>query len=150
MDILAKVDSDLKEALKQKDEIRLSVLRLIKASTKNKEIQKQSPLNEEDIISVLSSMIKQRKESIEHYQKASRSDLVQREEKEIEIIKSYLPQELSTQELDNIISEAIKESNAVSVNDIGKVMRLIMPKVKGRADGKYINERVKAFLQDLG
>lgn len=147
MDILAKIDKDLKEALRQKNEIKLSVLRLIKASAKNKSIEKQSPLNEDEMNSLLSSMIKQRKESIEHYARASRQDLVQREQQEIDIIKSYLPQELSLQEIDIIINEAIQECNASGVNDIGKVMKLIVPKTRGRADGKYLNERVKSLLQ---
>ncbi|MFQ3573613.1 MAG: GatB/YqeY domain-containing protein [Thermodesulfovibrionales bacterium] len=147
MDILAKFDADLKEALKQKDEIRLSVLRLIKASAKNKSIEKQSPLSEEDVKSLLSSMIKQRKESIEHYAQASRQDLVDREQLEIDIIKSYLPQELSPEEIDIIIKDAIREANASNPNDMGKVMKLVMPKTRGRADGKYVNERVKFFLQ---
>lgn len=146
MSILAKIDSDLKEALKNKQEIRLSTLRLIKASIKNKSIEKQSPLTEEDIQALLSTQIKQRRESIDQYKKANRQDLADKEQQELDIIKSYLPEELTTQEIDLIIKEAIKESKALSPSDMGKVMKIIMPKVRGKADGKYVNERVKELL----
>ncbi|MCX8069627.1 MAG: GatB/YqeY domain-containing protein [Thermodesulfovibrionales bacterium] len=146
MSILAKIDADLKEALKNKQEIRLSTLRLIKASIKNKSIDKQSPLNDEDIVSLLSSQIKQRKESIEQYTKAGRNDLADKEQQEIDIIKTYLPEELTPQEIDTIIQSAIKEVNASSPSDMGKVMKVVMPKTRGKADGKYVNERVKALL----
>ncbi len=144
--LLAKIDSDLREALKNRDEIRVSVLRLIKASAKNRSIDKQSPLSDEDVHSVLSTQIKQRKESLEHYLKAGREDLATREKREIEIISSYLPKQLTPDEIDNIIKDAIHQSQATSVTDIGKVMKIVMPIIKGKADGKYVNERVKAFL----
>jgi uncharacterized protein YqeY len=144
--LLAKIDADLKEALKNRDDIRVSVLRLIKASAKNRSIDKQSPLSDEDVQSVLSTQIKQRKESLEHYLKAGREDLVKREEREIEIISSYLPEQLTPDEIDSILKDAIKEVGANSAADMGKVMKVIMPKIRGKADGRYVNERVKAFL----
>ncbi|HIJ60799.1 MAG TPA: GatB/YqeY domain-containing protein [Nitrospirae bacterium] len=146
MSILAKIDSDLKEALKNKQELRLSTLRLIKASIKNKSIEKQSPLSDEEIQALLSGQIKQRKDSIEQYNKAARQDLANKEQQEIDIIKNYLPEELTPQEIDKIIESAIRESKATNSSDIGKVMKIIMPKVRGKADGKYVNERVKALL----
>ena len=146
MSILAKIDSDLKEALKNKQELRLSTLRLIKASIKNKSIEKQSPLSDEEIQALLSGQIKQRKDSIEQYNKAGRQDLANKEQQEIDIIKNYLPEELTPQEIDKIIESAIRESKATNSSDIGKVMKIIMPKVRGKADGKYVNERVKALL----
>jgi len=144
--LLAKIDADLKEALKNRDDIRVSVLRLIKASAKNRSIDKQSPLSDEDVQSVLSTQIKQRKESLEHYLKAGREDLVKREEREIELISSYLPEQLTPDEIDSILKDAIKEVGANSAADMGKVMKVIMPKIRGKADGRYVNERVKAFL----
>ncbi len=144
--LLAKIDADLKEALKNRDDIRVSVLRLIKASAKNRSIDKQSSLSDEDVQSVLSTQIKQRKESLEHYLKAGREDLVKREEREIEIISSYLPEQLTPDEIDSILKDAIKEVGANSAADMGKVMKVIMPKIRGKADGRYVNERVKAFL----
>lgn len=146
MSILAKLDSDLKEALKNREEIKVSVLRLIKASIKNKSIEKQTPLTDEEIHSLLSSQIKQRRESIDHYLKANRKDLAEREQAEIEVIQSYLPQQLSEEEIDAIINDAIKQTNASSIADIGKVMKLVMPMIRGKADGKYVNDRVKAIL----
>ncbi|MBI3593278.1 MAG: GatB/YqeY domain-containing protein [Nitrospirae bacterium] len=144
--ILQRLDTELKEALKSRDELRVSVLRMFKASLKNKEIEKMGALTDEEIISVLSSMAKQTRESIEQFTSAGRADLAEKEKKELEIIRSYLPKQLSQQELDNIILSAIKECNASSANDMGKVMKLVMPKTKGVADGKTVNQRVKELL----
>jgi uncharacterized protein YqeY len=141
-----RLTEELKEALKSKDELRVSVIRMIKASLKNKEIEKFGKLTDDDILSVLSSMCKQRKESIEQFKLAGRTDLAEKEEKELKIIRSYMPAQLTPQELDNIIISTINEAGASSPNDIGKVMKLLMPRVKGIADGKIVNERVKELL----
>ncbi|HMK61134.1 MAG TPA: GatB/YqeY domain-containing protein [Dissulfurispiraceae bacterium] len=143
LDIL---NTALKEALKSRDELRVSVIRMIKASLKNKEIEKMSSLSDEEILSVLSTLAKQRRESIEQYSAAGRTDLSDKETKELEIILSYLPKQLPADELDDIIRTAISESGASSPNDIGKVMKVLMPKVKGTADGKVVNQRVREFL----
>lgn len=144
--ILPALDAELKEAMKSRDELRLSVIRMIKASLKNKEIEKMGALAGEDVISVLSTMSKQRRESIEQFASAGRTDLAEKEKKELEIIQSYLPEQLSQQELDDIIVSAIRECNASSPNDMGKVMKIVMPKIKGTADGKAVNQRVKELL----
>lgn len=144
--VLQKLDIELKEALKARDEIKLSTLRMIKASLKNREIEKMSSLSGDDIITVLSTLSKQRRESIEQYTAASRPDLAEKEEKELRIIQTFLPKQLSTEELDEIILEAIKESGAASASDIGKVMKIVSPKTKGQADGKTVNNRVKEIL----
>lgn len=146
MPIIDRLDSDLKEALKSRDELRLSVIRMIKASLKNKSIEKMGALTDDDVISVLSSMVKQRRESIEQFTLAGRKDLAEKEEKELKIIQSYLPAQLSPEEIDNIIMSAINESGAKSLSDIGKVMKLVIPKIKGAADGKLVNQRVKELL----
>ncbi len=146
MSILERIEKDLKEALRNREEVRLSVLRLIKASIKNRSIEKQSALNDEEIMAVLSTQIKQRKESIEHYLRAQRDQLAGREQEEIEIIKSYMPQELTKEEIDRIINSAIIETKAANTSDIGKVMKIVIPQTRGKADGKYVNERVKALL----
>lgn len=105
-----------------------------------------SKLSEDEILSVLSTLAKQRRESIEQYSAAGRTDLADKETRELEIILSYLPKQLPADELDDIIRSAISESGASSLNDLGKVMKVLMPKVKGVADGKVVNQRVKELL----
>jgi len=140
------LDKDLREALKSKDELKTSVIRMIKASLKNKSIEKMGVLTDDDILSVLSSLAKQRRESIEQFSLAGRTDLAQREKKELEIVQTYLPKQLSLESLDEIILSAIKECSAVSPNDMGKVMKIIAPKIKGAADGKLVSQKVKELL----
>ncbi len=142
-----RVDAELKEALKSRNELKLSVLRMLKASLKNKEIEKMGPLSNEEVVSVLSSMAKQRRDSIEQFAAAGRSDLAEKETKELEIVLSYLPSQLSSEELDKIIYSAIRESNASSPGDMGKVMKIVAPLTKGTADGKVVNQRVKELLK---
>jgi hypothetical protein len=144
--ISERLDGELKEALKSRDELRLSVIRLIKASLKNKEIEKGARLTEGDVLSVLSTLSKQRRESIDHFTSAGRLDLAEREKKELEVVHSYLPRQLSPQELDAVILSVIQECNAFSPTDMGKVMKLVMPKVKGVANGEVVNQRVKELL----
>lgn len=146
MSLTEELDKALKEALKSKDELRVSVIRMIKASLKNKSIEKMAPLSEDDEIAVLSSLSKQRRESIEQFTSAGRVDLAEREKKELEIIQSYLPKQLSPDEIDEIILSAIKECQASSQSDIGKVMKIVAPKIKGVADGRLVSERVRELL----
>ncbi len=147
MSLLKRFDDDLKAALKASEAERVSILRLAKSAVKNKQIDKGRELSEEEIISVLSTMIKQGRESIEQFTKAGRMDLTQKEERDIAVLQSYMPRQLSTEEIDIIISEAIKEAAAGGPQEMGKVMRIIMPRVKGVADGKYVNQRVKELLE---
>lgn len=146
MSIVEQLDKEFKEALKSRNELKVSVIRMIKASLKNKSIEKMAPLTEDDEVAVLSSLAKQRRESIEQFTLAGRTDLVEKEKKELEIIQSYLPKQLTAEEIDNIILSAIKESNASSQSDMGKVMKIVAPKIKGVADGKVVSERVKELL----
>jgi uncharacterized protein YqeY len=147
MSILKKLDDDLKSALKSSESLKVSVLRMAKAALKYKQIEKREELSEEDIFSVLSSLVKQRKESIEQFSKGGREDLAEKERKELSIIQSYLPRQLAPEEVDEIIVAAIKEASAQGIKDIGKVMRLVMPRIKGLADGKIVNQRVKELLE---
>jgi hypothetical protein len=141
-----RIDTDLKEALKARDELKLSVVRMIKASLKNKSIEKMAPLTDDEVISVLSTMSKQRRESIEQFANAGRSDLVEKEKKELEIIQSYMPAQLSAEDIDEIIRAAIAETGASQPGDMGKVMKIVAPKTKGLADGKAVNRRVGELL----
>jgi uncharacterized protein len=147
MPLLQKLDDDLKSSLKASDKLRLSVVRMAKAAIKNRQIDKGSELSDDDIIAVLLTLAKQRRESIEMFAKGGREDLAEQERQELGILQAYLPQQLTPEELDSIILEAIRESAAQGTQDMGKVMRLIMPKVKGVADGKIVNQRVKELLE---
>ncbi len=149
MSLLQKIDDDLKTAMKASDAVKVSVLRMAKAALKNKEIDKRGTLSEDDIRSVLSSLSKQRKESIEQFAKGGREDLADKERRELLVLQNYLPKELTQEELDSIITEAIRESSAESLKDIGNVMRLVMPRVRGAADGQIVNQRVRALLEKM-
>jgi uncharacterized protein YqeY len=147
MSLLQKLDDDLKSAMKASDKLKVSTIRMVKASLKNKQIEKREDLSEDDIISILSTLSKQRRESIEQFSNAGRDDLADNEKQELEILQGYMPKQLDPEELDKIISESIKETAAQDVKDMGKVMRIVMPKVKGTADGKTVNQRVRYLLE---
>jgi len=147
MSLLQKLDDDLKSALKASDSLSVSVIRMTKAALKNRQIDKRGDLSEEEIIAVLSTLAKQRKESIEQFSKGGREDLAEKERQELSILQSYMPEQLTREELDGIIIEAIKETSAGGVKDTGKVMRLVMSRVKGAADGKIVNQLVKDLLE---
>lgn len=146
MGVKEKIMADMKEAMKAKDMMKVSTLRLLLSEIKNKEIDKRGELTDEEIYAVIQKAVKQRKESIEQYKNAGRADLVEKEEAELKILESYLPEQLSEEELEKIIDEAIKEAGAASIKDLGKVMKIVMPKVKGRADGKIVNQKVREKL----
>lgn len=160
MDILKKLNEDLITSMKSKDELKTTTLRMIKSAAKNAEIAKRGKgdLTEEDIMGVLSTMVKQRKESAEQYEKANRKDLADKENTEISIIQEYLPKQLTTEELDAIIKSTIQETGVAGMSDtrlatekeIGKLMKELMPKVKGKADGKLVNQRIKEILEKAG
>ncbi len=146
MNISERLSEDLKKALKAGEKDALSVIRMIKAAIKNKEIEKGTPLGDEDINGVLMSLARQRKESIEQFSKAGRQDLVEKETKELSIVQSYLPRQLTEEELREIIQDAIKETGAVGPKDMGKIMKSVMAKTKGQVDGKVVSELVKNLL----
>jgi uncharacterized protein YqeY len=144
-----KIDHDAKEALKNKDPLKLGVLRMLKSEIRYKEIDKDSELSNDEVISVLSSSIKRRKDSIVQFGKGGRDDLVSQEKAELEVISGYMPEQLTEEKLSQIIRQAIEEANATGPSDLGKVMKLIMPQVKGKADGKMVNQMVSSRLQSI-
>jgi len=148
MSLQQRLDEDLKVSIKKSDRLKTSVLRMVKAAIKNKQIDKQSELTDDEIISVISTLSKQRRESIELFSKGGREDLAEKEKQELSILQSYLPNQLTPEELDLLITEAIKESSAEGIKDMGKVMRFLMPRVKGAADGKVVNQRVRELLEN--
>ncbi|MBU0575172.1 MAG: GatB/YqeY domain-containing protein [Proteobacteria bacterium] len=140
------VDREMILATKSKDKIRLSALRMLKNGLHNREIDLKRELDEVEFLQLLSSMVKQRKDSIEQFEKGGRMDLVEKEQAELKIIEEFLPAQLSEADLDAAITEAIRETGATSARDMGKVMKVLMPKLTGRADGKAVGEKVKARL----
>lgn len=141
-----KVNQKLKEAMKAKDRDSISGLRMILAAIKNKEIEKRTEIDEGEFIGVLSTLAKQRGESIDMYKQGGRDDLVQREEAELALIKSFLPKPLTEAELTDLIDKTIAETQASGPRDMGLVMKVLTPKVRGRADGKLVSDKVKARL----
>ncbi len=153
MSTVAKINDDLVTSIKSRtNELRVSTLRLMKAAIKNAEIAKRGrgSLNEEDIISVLYAMVKQRKDSAEQYEKAKRNDLADKENREIKIIQEYLPRQLSPQEVDTLIYSAIEKTGSSGIKEMGRLMKELMPLIKGKADGKEVNQRVKEILEKMG
>jgi hypothetical protein len=149
MSLLQKLDEDLKTALKKSDKLKLSVLRMAKAAVKNQQIDKGRELQDEEILAIFSTLAKQRRESIEQFSKGGRDDLVQQESQELLILQSYMPVQLSVEELNAMILQAIKESSAETEGDMGKVMKILAPRIKGVADGKWVNNRVRELLHGL-
>jgi uncharacterized protein YqeY len=144
-----RIDQDAKEALKSKDSVRLNVLRMLKSEIRYKEIDKKSELSDDEVISVLSSSIKKRKDSIQQFEKAGRDDLASREKTELEVAGRYMPEPLTSEELSQIICRAIEETSAAGPSDLGKVMKQVMPDVRGKADGKKVNQLVSSLLQAI-
>ncbi|HSQ89044.1 GatB/YqeY domain-containing protein [Romboutsia sp.] len=147
MSLKQKLQEDLKSSMKNKDAVRKSVVTLIRASIKQYEVDNRVELEDDGIIDIISKQLKQRKDGLVEFTKAGREDLVSEAEAEIEVLKEYLPQQLSEEELNKIVKSTISELGATSMKDMGKIMSAIKPKVKGRADGKLINELVKNNLQ---
>ena len=147
MSLKQKLQEDLKSSMKNKDTIKKSVITLIRSSIKQYEVDNRVELGDDEIVDLIAKQLKQTRDSREEFVKAGRDDLVSKAEAEIEVLKEYLPQQLSEEELNKIVISTISEVGATSMKDMKKIMTSIMPKVKGRADGKLINELVKKNLQ---
>ncbi|WP_053957569.1 GatB/YqeY domain-containing protein [Inediibacterium massiliense] len=139
--------ADLKEAMKEKDKMKKSVVTMLRSAIKQYEIDHKVELDDESILDIISKQVKQKKDAIDEFAKGDRQDLVDEAKAEIDILMGYLPEQLTKEELSQIVSQVIDEVGANSMKDMGKIMSAIMPKVKGRADGKTINQIVKQFLQ---
>ena len=146
MTLSQRIAKDLQTALRQSDKLTLSVLRMAKSALTNREKEEGEELSEDDAIAVLATLAKQRRESIDQFSQGGREDLAEKERQELDILLSYLPKQLNRQELDTLINEAIHETSAVGLKDLGKVMKILMPRIKGVADGKIVNQRVKDLL----
>ena len=141
-----KIEDDLKQAMKNKDAVKVSTLRFLKAAMLNTKIEKRQELTEEDIIVAIKRQIKERNDSTEEFKKGNRQDLVDKETAELNILKSYLPEELNQEQLLDIVKEAIAEAGATSVKDMGRVMKIAMVKAKGSSDGKTLSAIVNKEL----
>jgi uncharacterized protein len=148
MDIYEKIDSQLKDAMRNKDSIKLSTIRMFMAAIKNAEIAKKvKKLEESEVVQVAQKMIKEHKESIEQFEKGLRADLADKEKLEMAILQKYVPEQMSAGELLVVVKATIQEMAVTSKADTGKVMKAVMEKVKGRADGKTVNEIVMSLLK---
>ena len=146
MSLIEKLNQDLKEAMRAKDETRKRVLRLALTAVKLAEVEKQEELDDDAVIVVLQKEAKSRQETIDDAEKAERPDLIEVANAEMEILEEYLPEAMSPEELEALIKEVIAEVGASSMADMGKVMGAIMPKVQGRADGGQVNQVVRQLL----
>jgi uncharacterized protein YqeY len=146
MSLEERLVEEMNQALKSNDKLRLSTIRMIRSALKNKEIELRKKLEDEEVVKVIQVMVRKGEESVEQFQAGGRMDLVEKEKKELEILKSFLPQPLSREEILEIIEQSIQETQASSQKDIGKVMKSVIPKIGGKADGKLINQLVKERL----
>jgi len=147
MTLEEKILNDYREAMKQKDTLKSSILSFLRSSLMNLAIEKsKDKLGDDDVIAVIKTHIKRTRDSIEQFKTGGREDLVKKETGELEILQSYLPAQLSTEEIQKIVDEIISEVGATSIKEMGKVMKEVMAKVAGKADGKQVSELVKAKL----
>jgi uncharacterized protein YqeY len=152
MTMKQRLEDDLKKAMKAREPLLLSCLRMLKSKIQEKEVALRAKegvdyqLNDEEVIEVASSYAKQRRDSIESYRQGGREELAVKEEAELAIIEGYLPQQLSREEIAEIVRAAVTESGAGSIKDMGAVMKVVMPQVKGQADGKLVNQVVREML----
>jgi uncharacterized protein len=137
---------EMKSAMKAKEGLKLSVIRMVRSAVKNKEIELKQELGDQEITEIITTLVKQRRESIKLFQEAGRNELVLKEETELGILLDFLPRQLDRHEIEEIVAKAITDCGAQGARDMGKIMKIIMPHVSGRADGKVVNEIVKQKL----
>ncbi|MDF2676756.1 MAG: GatB/YqeY protein [Bacillota bacterium] len=147
MPLKEKLMDDMKEAMKAKDKVKKNVVTLVRSAIKQKEVDDRVELEDADVLDIIAKQIKQKKDSIDDFEKGNRQDLIDLTNEEIKILLDYLPPQLSDEELEAIVKDAVALSGAQSKKDMGKLMALIMPKVKGKADGKTVNQIVAKYLQ---
>jgi len=146
MSLKARIEDDMKLALKAREEIRLSTIRMLRSAIKNKEIEIGHELSDDEVVRVVQSMGKQRHDSIEAFEKGARLDLAAREREELQILESYLPPPVSAEDIERIVREVVSETGAKSVKEMGLVMKEVLKRLGGAADGKRVNEVVRRVL----
>ena len=147
MPLKEKLMADMKEAMKSKNKVNKDVITMVRAAIKQREVDDRKELNDADVIDIIAKQIKQKKDSIPDFEKGNRQDLIDLTNQEIKILLEYLPPQLSDEELESIVKEAIEQTCAQTKKDMGKLMALIMPKVKGKADGKHVNDIVAKYIK---
>lgn len=146
MSVMERLDQDMKQAMKDRAVLKLSVIRMVKAALKNEEINKGRLLSDDEVLTILTRELKQRRESLHEFEKAGRVELASKSREEIDVLSAYLPAQLSEDEIRDIVREGIAATSATSKKEMGKVMGAIMPKVKGRADGNLVQKIVSEEL----
>ncbi|KAA9026355.1 GatB/YqeY domain-containing protein [Niallia endozanthoxylica] len=146
MSLLERLNSDIKQAMKNKEKDKLTTIRMIKSSIQNEAIKLGHELSEDEEVTVLSREVKQRKDSLHEFEKAGREDLAEKIRTELQYVELYMPEQLSEEEVTEIVKQAISETGASSKAEMGKVMSAVMPKVKGKADGSLVNKLVQQHL----
>lgn len=143
-----RIQNDMKDAMRKKETLRLSTIRMLIAAYKQREIDEQKPMEDADILKVINKMVKQRQDSYEQFTKAGRAELAEKEQTEIKILEDYLPEQLSDEEIKAAIQKAISDTGASDMKDMGKVMGVLKPVLEGRADMKNVSARIKALLNN--
>lgn len=146
MALRERLSEEMKEAMKARDDLRLSAIRLIRSAVKNRDIELKRELGDQEIVEVIASLVKQRRESIRLFSEAGRQDLVEKEEKELAVLLAFLPQQLSREEVAELVERVIAECGAQGSKDMGRVMKALTPHVAGRADGKTVSDLVREKL----
>lgn len=147
MRLVERLTDDMKQAMKNKDKLKLSVIRMVKSAIKNEEINQGKELSDDEVLTVLTRELKQRRDSLQEFEKAGRDDLAASSRDEMAVLMEYMPEQLGEDDIRKLVAEAIEQSGASSKKDMGKVMGVLMPKVKGRADGALVNKIVQELLQ---
>ena len=147
MPLKEKLMEDLKDSMKSKNKVKKDTVTLVRAAIKQREVDERIELSDVEIVDIIAKQVKQKKDSISDFEKGNRQDLIDLTNEEIKILLEYLPPQLSDEELDSIVKEAIEATGAQTKKDLGKLMALIMPKVKGKADGKHVNEIVAKYIK---
>ena len=150
MTILERLDRDMVEAAKARDKERLGAIRYVRSELKNRAIELKRELKDDDAVDVLSRIAKRHRESIAQFREGGRGDLADKEERQLAVTEGYLPERLSDSELADIVAGAIQEAGADGMSDLGTVMKAVMPRVKGRADGSAVKDLVRSRLEKLG
>ena len=146
MALKERLNQEMKQAMKARDSLRLTTIRMILTAVKNREIEQKKELDDREVTAVLSTMLKQRREAADAYRKGGRDELAKKEEREIEILQDFLPTQLSSEEIGKVIDSAIKETGAGSMKEMGAVMKIVSSRTAGRADGKVVSEMVRKRL----
>ena len=146
MSLKDQLNESMKTAMKARDDLRLSAVRMVRSMVKNREIDQKKELNDQDVIEVISTLVKQRRESIRMYREGNRPDLVEKEEAELEVLLGFLPAQLSSTEIEALVDRIISETGAQGAKDMGRVMKALTPLTAGKADGKTVSDTVKQKL----